>query len=132
MPVIPYQISTVLGTGTEAGRKVVWGPMANGDTGQPVFFSDFADYSLQIEGVQGAGFSIAMEGSNDGVNFRTLTDPQGVPISLTSGAIIKQVTEASIQQRPHITGGDGTTSITVTAFYRWPPGRMVQTGGLPI
>jgi hypothetical protein len=132
MAVVPYVISTVLGTGVEAGRKVAWGPMANGDSGQPVFFSDFADYSMQVEGVQGAGFAFVWEGSNDGGNFRTLTDPQGVPISLNAAGIIKHITEATIQQRPRIVTGDGTTSITVTAFYRWPPGRMVPTGGLPL
>ena len=119
MAIIPFVIGQVAGTdGNNAGRQVSWGPMQNGDVGAPIKFSDFSDFSLQFEGTPGAGFSIQMEGSNDNINYRVLTDPQGVPIQLTSVALLKQVTEATLSQRPHVTGGDGTTSVTVSAFYR--------------
>src|SRR5258706_14269473 len=122
MATVPYVINNPRATdGNNAGSQVVWGPMQNGDIGQAIAFSDFADFSLQVEGVPGAGFAFQMEGSNDKLNFRVLTDPQGVPIQLTSAGVIKQVTEATLQQRPHVTLGDGTTSGTVSAFYRRSP-----------
>lgn len=103
-----------------SGWKVVWGPMANTDIGialgtEPL--AGFADKSIQAEGTFGAGGSVTAEGSNDATNFRALTDPQGVTIAITAAGI-KSITEAVMQVRPHVTAGDGTTSITVTMFFR--------------
>lgn len=104
--------------GRQNGFSVAWGPMANGDTGGPTSsFGGFADKTIQVEGTFGAGGSIAAEGSNDLTNFRALTDPQGVTIAMTAAGI-KQITEATMAFRPHVTAGDGTTSLTVTMFFR--------------
>lgn len=99
------------------GWKVVWAGMVNGDVGAAVSFPGFADRTVQVEGTFGTGGSVAAEGSNDATNFRALTDPQGTAIAITSAGI-KAITEACVQVRPHVTAGDGTTSLTVTMFFR--------------
>jgi hypothetical protein len=84
--------------------------------------SGYADKTVAITGTFGAGGNVAMEGSLDGANFFTLTDPQGNLLNIpAAGPFIKAITEAVIQIRPHVTGGDGTTSLTVTLFQRGTP-----------
>jgi hypothetical protein len=102
-----------------AGRAllVTWGPMANGDVGAQTDAWDYADRSYQIEGTFGASGAVAMEGSNDGANWHTLTDPQGNSLTFGSAGL-KEVTEVTQFIRPHVTNGDGTTALTVTAFLR--------------
>lgn len=107
------------------GWKIAWGPMANGDigvnaagtSGTGMTMANYSDRSFQVEGTFGSSGTCVLEGTNDGTNWRTLSDPQGNAISLTTAAI-KQITEACIQVRPHVTNGDGTTSLTVTMFFR--------------
>lgn len=129
-------IASVIGHGDIDGFQVTWGPMQNGDVGIGVgntigtgqgaisvagggFYAGFADKSIQVEGTFGAGGSVALEGTNDGNtgHFRALTDPQGNTVAMTSAGI-KALTEAVIWVRPHVTAGDGTTSLTVTMFFR--------------
>lgn len=90
--------------------------MAQGDVGVRTVFGGFADRTMQIEGIFG-GASVALEGSNDGVNFHALTDPQGNVVSLVAAGI-KQVTETTMFFRPRIVGGDGTTALVISAFFR--------------
>ena len=109
-----------IGDATVDGWKVTWGPMQNGDVGAPVQFAGYADKSFQATGTAGTGGSISCEGSNDGANFAVLTVPAGTAATLTSSTLpgIMAITEATIQVRPHVTAGDGTTSLTVTMFFR--------------
>lgn len=102
----------------QEGWIVTWGPMANGDVGvDPAALLGFSDRSLQVEGTFGVGGTVVWEGSNDGVNFHTLNDPFGVALSF-SAAGLKAVTEACQFVRPRVTGGDGTTALTVTSVFR--------------
>jgi len=78
---------------------------------------DWADYSVQFEGTFGTGGSITFEGSNDGTNYRALTDPQGNAITKTAAAI-EQIEEAVRWVRPAVTAGDGTTALVATMFMR--------------
>lgn len=127
-------VTRVMGQNGLDGYQVTWATMLNGDVGLAVgnaigdgasavkfsqggFFSGFADKTIQVEGTFGAGGSVAAEGSNDGTNFRALTNPQGTTIAVTSAGIAA-ITEAVIGVRPHVTAGDGTTSLTVTMFFR--------------
>lgn len=101
------------------GWQGLWGdqtPMAQGDVGLKTIFGGFADRSIQVEGTFG-GATVALEGSNDGVNFHALTDPQGNTIAIASPGI-KQVTETTMFFRPHVVGGDGTTALVISAFFR--------------
>lgn len=116
-------------TPTIAGRKPVdssfpgessvftWTPLANGDDGAPLEYGSFADRSIQFAGTFGAGGTVVLEGSNDGVNYVVLTDPQGNAITKTS-ASIEAVTEATRYVRPRVTGGDGTTAISAHLFLK--------------
>lgn len=121
MAIVGVSLVAVTGNNTGEGWQVTWGPMANGDTGDPVkLLAGHADKSIQVEGTFGAGGSVAAEGSNDLVNYRPLTDPQGNTIALAAGGI-KSITEATIMFRPHVTGGDGSTALVVTVFFRRTP-----------
>jgi len=117
MPTITPTFATISGDAERNGIIVTWADMANGDVGAPTKFTQFADRSMQVEGTFGAGGSVAAEGSNDGSNYRALTDPQGVTIAVTANGI-KAITEAVVNIRPHVTAGDGTTSVTVTMYLR--------------
>lgn len=129
-------ITRIMGQGSLDGWQVKWGPMANGDVGLPVgstigdgagaivpsggsgFFAGYADKSIQVSGTFGAGGSVACEGSNDGgSNYFAMTDPSQTVIAITAAGG-KSVTEATIWVRPHVTAGDGTTSLTATMFFR--------------
>jgi hypothetical protein len=98
---------------------VQWTPLLNGDSGTPYGMTGFADRSAQITGTFGTGGTVLIEGSNDGTNYATLTDPQGVAISKLAAGIfeISQITKFI---RPRVSAGDGTTSITVTLLARRP------------
>lgn len=95
---------------------ITWANMANNDDGAPVELAQYADRSVQITGVF-AGASCVIEGSNDGVNYATLTDPQGNALTLSS-AKIEAVIELVRYLRPRVTGGDGTTNLTITMLMR--------------
>lgn len=99
-------------------QLIVWSGLLNGpDTGTPVQVGDFADRSFQITGTFGAGGSITIEGSNDGVTYFPLTDPQGNAITKTAAAL-EVASECTRYVRPSVTAGDGTTSLAVALWAR--------------
>jgi hypothetical protein len=102
---------------TNSLRLGTWQPLANGDTGEPFQQSDWADRCFQISGTFGAGGSISIEGSNDGANWSVLSDMNGNAMTYSS-ATVKQANEAPMFVRPHVTSGDGTTSLNVTVLGR--------------
>lgn len=134
-PVIQPSITPVYGLLEYDGYQVVWGPMQSGDVGAAVgstigsgaaaipapggaFCAGFADKSVYVNGIFGAAGSVAVEGNNDGgATFYPLSDPLGNVIAVTA-ATLKEIMEAVIQVRPHVTAGDGATSLTVTMFLR--------------
>jgi len=128
-------LTPVLGGENIDGWQVVWSGLLNGDTGAPVgstigyaaasaiaavgggMVTGFADKSVHPSGTFGSGGTVAIEGSNDGTNFFVMNDPFAVPLNLTNPNI-HAVTEAVVQVRPHVTGGDGTTNLTITMLFR--------------
>lgn len=88
-----------------------WAGLANGDDGERVSVAAYTDKSVQVTGTFGTGGSVTVQGSNDGVNWATLTDPQGNDLVFTS-AKIELVSEATLYIRP-LAAGDGTTNLTV-------------------
>jgi hypothetical protein len=100
---------------------VQWTPMLNGDSGAPFGAPGFADRSMQIVGTFGAGGTVLVEGSNDGTNYATLNDPQGVALSKTAAGIF-EISQIVKFIRPRVSAGDGTTNITVTLLARRPAG----------
>ena len=98
-------------------KVYTWAPMTAGDVGDSVGSTGTGDRTVQVSGTFGAGTSVAIEGTLDGVNFNTLRDPTGSLLTF-SGAGLKAVLENVIQLRPHIVAGDGTEQITVVMAVR--------------
>jgi hypothetical protein len=97
-----------------ANALFAWINLAASDDGRAVEYSEFADRSVQFSGTFG-GASVSLQGSNDGVNWHTLTDTLGAPITKTSAALCA-ITEMTRYIRPLVAGGNGTTAITCTLF----------------
>ena len=95
---------------------VNWTPLAaSGDIGQAVQRVDISDRSVQVTGTF-AGATIVFEGSNDGVNYFTLSNPAGTALSFTAAGFI-QVNQPAAWVRPRVTAGSGA-SLTVTLTAR--------------
>ena len=98
-------------------KLVSWVSLANGDSGSPVEYHTSADRSVQVVGTFGAGGTVVIEGSNDGTNYVTLTDPQANALSFSSAGL-EAISELTRYIRPRVTGGDGTTSLSVYLIMR--------------
>lgn len=97
---------------------VSWANVPNGNTGTPQLGFDYSDITIQVDVVTlGAGGTCDFEGSNDGVTYHKLTDPQGNALTFTADGL-EQVTEACKYYRPNVNGGDGTTDISFHMFMR--------------
>jgi hypothetical protein len=105
-----------LPTGNDKSFLSQWANMGANDDGAPAINSQYTDRSFQVAGTFG-GATVVIEGTNDGTNWATLTDPQGNNLSFI-GPKIEMVAEASWKIRPKVTGGDGSTAITVTALLK--------------
>src|SRR6266704_1014283 len=93
-----------------------WTPFAaSGDVGQALQRTDLVDRSVQVTGTF-SGATIVFEGSNDGTNYFTLSNPTGTALSFTAAGLM-QVTEATAWVRPRVTAGSGA-SLTVTLIAR--------------
>lgn len=91
---------------------VKWLAIPNGDQGRAISPSAWYDRSVQVVGTFGAGGSVTIQGTNDGVTWVTLTDPLGNALTFTAAGL-KQIAELSYHIRPVVTAGDGTTAIDV-------------------
>lgn len=103
-------------TNSTKAMRSIWSSMAANDDGAQVQGAEYTDKSVQVFGTFG-GASVVFEGSNDGSNWATLTDPQGNPLTFAS-AKIEMVSEATWYVRPRVSGGDGTTSLTVIVLMK--------------
>jgi len=116
LPVVEYGVD-----GNANLARVVWSPLANGDVGGPVKMGDWSDRTVQITGTFGTGGSVTLEGSNDkeseSPTYTALTDPQGNAVTKTAAAL-EVFEESPLLIRPNVTGGDGTTSLTVKMVCR--------------
>ena len=93
---------------------LTWTGLVNTDSGAPVtHIAQFADRSIQVTGTFGAGGTVLIEGSLDGVTYATLTDQSDNNLSITS-AKIETVLQLVKYIRPRVSAGDGTTSLTIT------------------
>jgi hypothetical protein len=101
-------------------HKVVihtWANMANGDVGAPVALAQFADRTAQVTGTFGAGGTLRIEGSIDGVTYLPLNDPQGTALDIISEKM-KSVLELVAYIRPRVTAGDANTALTVSLLLK--------------
>jgi hypothetical protein len=94
-----------------------WTGLDSDDSGIAIECVDYTDRTVTVTGTFGVAGSVTLQGSNDNTNWFALTDPQGNAITKTSAGM-ELVVEAPVYIRPLVTGGDGTTSLTVTLFCR--------------
>lgn len=92
--------------------RTVWSGLLTGDDGAAESPGRLSDRSIQVSGTLGAGGSVNVQGSNDGVTWATLSDPAGTPLA-TMGLGVEEILENTLFVRPLIVSGDGTTNITV-------------------
>lgn len=118
MATISYTVSRVESFKDEA-HVIRWTPMTNSgsDVGSPIEMPGSSDRSVQVTGTFGTGGNLRIEGSNDGTNYATLTDPQGNALDITS-AKIETIMELTRYIRPRVTAGDGTTSVSVSLLVK--------------
>lgn len=116
MAVVNYTVEPIL-TRKDNAHVITWADLANGDTGQPLEMPGSSDRSIQVFGTFGTGGNLRIQGSNNGINWHVLTDPQGNQINLTS-AHIEQIMEVTRYIRPQVSAGDGTTSLTASILVR--------------
>ena len=90
-----------------------WINLLNAESGDAAQAARYPTKAVQAVGTFGAGGSVAIEGSNDGVNWFALRDSLGVVIALTAAAPIKDVLENTRHLRARVTAGDGTTALRV-------------------
>ena len=57
---------------------------AVGDNSAALEYAEFADRSVQVTTANWGGSTLVLQGSNDGVTWFTLTDPQGNPIKASA------------------------------------------------
>lgn len=93
------EVSTLYGKGSLA----TWTALATGDTGKPIVGIGLSDRSFQASGTFG-GATVILQGSNNGTDWVTLTDPAGAAISFTSTGL-KQVLQVTKYMRPSVSGG---------------------------
>ena len=96
---------------------VTWTPLANGDEGELINNLENRFATVQIGGTFGAGGSINLEGSLDGVAWTILNDSDGAAITLTSAGLVS-VRDMVAYYRPDVTAGDGTTALTCRLLVR--------------
>lgn len=113
---------TIVDIGSGVGQNpngpsciVTWAGITEADTCDPVELVGLPDRSIQFAGTFGSATVVA-QGSNDGTNYVTLTDPQGNAISKTSAGI-EMIAEVARYTRPSASGGTGQ-SLTVSMLCR--------------
>lgn len=112
----PIQKITFVSSGLEIWK---WEGLQLNDDGAILEFPRLADKTVQVYGTFGASGHLFIEGTNEFVSptWAPLNDPQGEVLDFAT-AKIKQVLENPVAIRPHVTNGDGTTSLTVVIICR--------------
>jgi hypothetical protein len=107
-------MATVTGVGSwpaPGTHKKSWeGFTANGDVGTPLDATRLQDKTVTVTGTFGTGGALTIKGSNDGVNYTVLTDPQGNALTFTAAGV-EAIMENPLFIRPEMTAGTGTIDI---------------------
>lgn len=98
-------------TKTSVAFVAQWEHMLGSDEGAALMGAQYTDKSVQVVGNFGSA-TLQFQGSNNGVDWAVLTDPQGNDLNF-SLAKIELVSEATVFVRPVVVGGDGTTNLSV-------------------
>ena len=94
---------------------ILWSGLLNTDDGRGSRSGHLSDLSVQAFGTFGAGGTVTIQGSADGTTWA----PIGAGLTLTDGQV-KSVGSVPAYIRPNITGGDGTTNLSVVVTGKFP------------
>jgi hypothetical protein len=86
-------------------------------TGDSIPFSQWADRSVVVTSAAYGGSTTALEGSNDGVTYVGLADPQGTAIAKTADAV-EAVLELTQYARPRLSTVGSAATVKVTLLCR--------------
>jgi hypothetical protein len=98
---------------TDSGESLTatWSGLQNGFIGAPTPARLSKAAAIQVTGTFGSGGSIKVEGSNDSLNWATVSSA-----ALTSAGFFATLNTLPRYLRPNVTAGDSTTSLAVTAL----------------
>lgn len=109
-------MSSVSPVQSDQGMTLTWSGLANGQTGgaAPAAGTIFRQVQFIASGTFGSGGSVVIEGSNDATNWFALSPP-----ALTAAGSFASLGAQEFPRyyRPHVTAGDGTTSISITGYF---------------
>lgn len=81
-----------------------WSALAGSENGDAATISRWQDKTVQCTGTF---TSITIQGSNDGVNYGTLSDAQGVDLAITVANEVRTILENPLFIRPVSVGAAG-------------------------
>lgn len=110
----PAYTQTAIGQGCYSHE---WDLTTANHTGAILELPGAPDRSVQFAGTWGSA-TIALEGSNDGTNFVTLTDPAGTDISATEGSPLFAVLANVRYLRPRLTSVGSGAAVTAVLVSR--------------
>lgn len=113
---------TVVKTQLDATAIVLeWTGLLANDDGAWLLLGHYADKSLHVTGTP-SGATVRLQGSNEDTpttpNAVNLSSPSETTIGVTATPALKQVLENPLYVRPLVSGGDGSTAITVRLVCR--------------
>lgn len=111
-------VVTDIDTAYDRGYQALWETLtAANAAGTSVQVWGAADRSVQVVGTPN-GATTVLQGSNDGTNWVTLTDPLGNAISFVNATGLKQISEITRYIRPSTSGGGGAQDLDVYVLAR--------------
>ena len=97
---------------------IQWDNLANsGDLGDPQSFPAYSDKTFIVTGTFAGSAVVAIEGSNDGLNWVTLSNRQGSAMTF-SAAGMNTSQDRPIYVRPRLTAGTAATIRVTCAAHR--------------
>lgn len=97
-------------------NSIIWENCTPNEDFEPIEMPASSSGSVQISGIFGANGSVALEGSNDGIDFFTIDDIHGDPIRRSSGGIMT-VGDRPRYIRPSVSG-DASVNVKVVLFFK--------------
>jgi hypothetical protein len=105
-------IDLVIGSSNKYhSNTVIWETLTATDVGEAREYEDFNDRTIHVLGTFGG--TVSIQGSNDGVNYLTLTDNSGLPLEFTADGM-KLIAEAPRFIRP--SAGSGVSDVDVILY----------------
>lgn len=93
---------------------LTWSGMAaSGDVGDAQSFAAYSDKTFIVTGTFTGTPTVAIEGSNDGTNWVTLSNRQGTAMTFTAAGM-NTSQDRPVYVRPRMTAGSGGASVAVS------------------